>query len=182
MAGQRIGYVLVNTLDQNEIRQLEGQVLDRVFTDKASGRDTSRPELSELLRFARNGDTIVVHSMTGSPGTSMTCVHSSTLKTTFEPDAEWQSEEIANSMPHPVGGWRTWGLAYPSPSIAEPERAGSGYAEQHRPASLRARCPQPIMIILGQPHTEQWAAVGRAVTGTPSSRILPVPSLPYEAI
>ena len=63
MAGQRIGYVRVSTLDQNERRQLEGQVLDRVFTDKASGRDTSRPELTELLRFARDGDTLVVHSM-----------------------------------------------------------------------------------------------------------------------
>jgi hypothetical protein len=63
VAGQRIGYVRVSTLDQNERRQLDGQVLDRVFTDKASGRDTSRPELTELLRFARDGDTVVVHSM-----------------------------------------------------------------------------------------------------------------------
>jgi DNA invertase Pin-like site-specific DNA recombinase len=30
---------------------------------KPPGRDTSRPELTELLRFARNGDTVVVHSM-----------------------------------------------------------------------------------------------------------------------
>jgi DNA invertase Pin-like site-specific DNA recombinase len=45
------------------LRQLEGQVLDRVFTDKASGRDTARPALIELLRFVRNGDTVVVHSM-----------------------------------------------------------------------------------------------------------------------
>ncbi|MDQ0662544.1 DNA invertase Pin-like site-specific DNA recombinase [Arthrobacter ulcerisalmonis] len=63
MAGQRVGYVRVSTLDQNEKRQLEGQVLDRVFIDKASGRDTTRPELAELLRFARDGDTVVVHSM-----------------------------------------------------------------------------------------------------------------------
>jgi predicted site-specific integrase-resolvase len=63
VAGQRIGYVRVSTLDQNEKRQLDGQVLDRVFTDKASGRDTSRPELTELLRFARNLDTVIVHSM-----------------------------------------------------------------------------------------------------------------------
>jgi DNA invertase Pin-like site-specific DNA recombinase len=61
VAGQRIGYVRVSTLDQNEKRQLDGQILDRVFTDKASGRDTSRPELAELLRFARDGDTVVVH-------------------------------------------------------------------------------------------------------------------------
>ncbi|WP_139004028.1 recombinase family protein [Arthrobacter crystallopoietes] len=63
MAGQRIGYVRVSTLDQNEQRQLEGQVLDRVFTDKASGRDIARPQLVELVRFARDGDTVVVHSM-----------------------------------------------------------------------------------------------------------------------
>lgn len=63
MNGQRIGYVRVSTLDQNEVRQLEGHVLDRVFTDKASGRDTARPQLTELLRFVRDGDTVVVHSM-----------------------------------------------------------------------------------------------------------------------
>jgi DNA invertase Pin-like site-specific DNA recombinase len=61
--GQRIGYVRVNTLDQNERRQLEGEVLDRLFTYKASGRDTARPQLNELLRFVRDGDTVVVHSM-----------------------------------------------------------------------------------------------------------------------
>ena len=63
MNGQRIGYVRVSTMDQNEKRQLDGQILDRVFTDKASGRDTARPQLAELLRFARDGDTLVVHSM-----------------------------------------------------------------------------------------------------------------------
>jgi hypothetical protein len=63
VAGQRVGYVRVSTLDQNEKRQLEGQLLDRVVTDKASGRDTARPQLTELLRFAREGDTVVVHSM-----------------------------------------------------------------------------------------------------------------------
>ncbi len=63
MAGQRIGYVRVSTLDQNEQRQLEGQALDRVFIDKASGRDIARPQLSELVRFARDGDAVLVHSM-----------------------------------------------------------------------------------------------------------------------
>lgn len=63
MAGQRIGYVRVSTLDQNEKRHLEGQVLDRVFTDKASGGDTARPELTELLLFGRDRDTVVIHRM-----------------------------------------------------------------------------------------------------------------------
>jgi hypothetical protein len=78
MFGQRIGYVRVSTLDQNQKRQLEGQVQDRVFTDKASGRDTARPQLTELLRFARDDDTVIVHrAWTDWPAISTICAHSS---------------------------------------------------------------------------------------------------------
>ena len=37
--------------------------MDRVFTDKASGKDTKCPGLDWLLAFVREGDTVVVHSM-----------------------------------------------------------------------------------------------------------------------
>jgi hypothetical protein len=37
--------------------------VDRLFTDKASGKDSQRPQLDALLSFAREGDTVVVHSM-----------------------------------------------------------------------------------------------------------------------
>lgn len=63
MIGQRIGYVRVSSFDQNPERQLEQLAVDRVFTDRASGRDTRRPELERLLAFVREGDTVVVHSM-----------------------------------------------------------------------------------------------------------------------
>ena len=63
MKGQRIGYVRVSTFDQNVDRQLDGQSLDRIFTDKASGKDINRPELDAMLAVAREGDTVVVHSM-----------------------------------------------------------------------------------------------------------------------
>ena len=63
MAGQRVGYVRVSTLDQRTDRQLDGVELDRVFTDKASGKDVVRPQLDALLAFVRDGDTVVVHSM-----------------------------------------------------------------------------------------------------------------------
>uniref|UniRef100_UPI0020CB2C1F recombinase family protein n=1 Tax=Salmonella enterica TaxID=28901 RepID=UPI0020CB2C1F len=43
MQGQRIGYVRVSSFDQNPERQLEGVQVARVFTDKASGKDTQRP-------------------------------------------------------------------------------------------------------------------------------------------
>jgi len=63
MKGQRIGYVRVSAFDQNVDRQLDGVTLDRVFTDKASGKDVNRPQLEAMLSFIREGDTVVVHSM-----------------------------------------------------------------------------------------------------------------------
>lgn len=63
MRGQRIGYIRVSSYDQNPDRQLEHVQVEKVFTDKASGKDTQRPQLDALLSFAREGDTVVVHSM-----------------------------------------------------------------------------------------------------------------------
>jgi DNA invertase Pin-like site-specific DNA recombinase len=63
MDGQRIGYVRVSSFDQNPDRQLEAVSVTRTYTDKASGKDTRRPELDRLLTYVRDGDTVVVHSM-----------------------------------------------------------------------------------------------------------------------
>jgi DNA invertase Pin-like site-specific DNA recombinase len=63
MNGQRIGYIRVSTLDQHTERQLEGIEVDQTFTDKASGKDTKRPQLDQLMGFVRSGDTVFVHSM-----------------------------------------------------------------------------------------------------------------------
>jgi len=63
MKGQTVGYIRVSTFEQNTDRQLEGVQLDKVFTDKASGKDTKRPELELLIQYVREGDTVVVHSM-----------------------------------------------------------------------------------------------------------------------
>ncbi|MFC4161712.1 recombinase family protein [Chitinimonas lacunae] len=58
-----MGYVRVSSFDQNPERQLEHVQVDKVFTDKASGKDTQRTQLDALLGFVREGDTVVVHSM-----------------------------------------------------------------------------------------------------------------------
>jgi DNA invertase Pin-like site-specific DNA recombinase len=60
---KRVGYIRVSSLDQNTERQLDGQDLDKVFTDKASGKDTKRPQLQAALDYLREGDILVVHSM-----------------------------------------------------------------------------------------------------------------------
>jgi DNA invertase Pin-like site-specific DNA recombinase len=60
----RIGYIRVSSIDQNTDRQLDGEALTVTFTDKASGKDTDRPQLQAML--AGNwpvGSVVVVHSM-----------------------------------------------------------------------------------------------------------------------
>src|SRR5687767_9599048 len=63
MVGQHIGYIRVSTIDQNTERQLDGIELDKTFTDKASGKDTKRPQLELMMSFVRSGDTVIIHSM-----------------------------------------------------------------------------------------------------------------------
>jgi DNA invertase Pin-like site-specific DNA recombinase len=59
----RVGYVRVSSIDQNTVRQLDGIAVERTFTDQASGKNTLRPQLDQMLAFVRDGDTVTVHSM-----------------------------------------------------------------------------------------------------------------------
>src|ERR1700727_3522978 len=61
--GQQVGYLRVSSLEQDEIRQLEGLALDRTFTDRASGKDAKRPQLEAMQNFVREGDRVYCHSM-----------------------------------------------------------------------------------------------------------------------
>lgn len=63
MKGQLIGYVRVSSIEQNEVRQLEGLNLDHIFSDKASAKDIDRPGLKAMLSYIRRGDELYVHSM-----------------------------------------------------------------------------------------------------------------------
>ncbi|WLQ34370.1 recombinase family protein [Streptomyces castrisilvae] len=62
-AGHLIGYARVSTDDQEA--QLQHDALTdaecaRIFTDKASGKNTDRPELAAVLDYVRPGDTLCV--------------------------------------------------------------------------------------------------------------------------
>lgn len=58
-----MGYIRVSTVDQHTDRQLVEVSVDRTFTDMASGKDTERPKLAQMVAYVRSGDTVVVHSM-----------------------------------------------------------------------------------------------------------------------
>lgn len=61
--GKNIAYVRVSTLEQNEARQREALQkfnIDKWFIEKASGKDTKRPKLQEMLEYVREDDTVYV--------------------------------------------------------------------------------------------------------------------------
>jgi len=61
--GRAIGYIRVSSIDQNTDRQLSEIKLDLEYTDKVSGKDRNRPELTNMLKAVTVGDTVHVHSM-----------------------------------------------------------------------------------------------------------------------
>ena len=57
----KIGYARVSSKEQNLDRQLEAlQDVSKVFSDKASGQSTERPQLQAMLTYLREGDIVVV--------------------------------------------------------------------------------------------------------------------------
>ena len=60
------GYARVSTADQNLNRQkdaLNKYGIDRLYCEKMSGTKKNRPELDAMLRELRDGDTVVIESL-----------------------------------------------------------------------------------------------------------------------
>ena len=61
--GKNVAYVRVSIVEQNEARQREALKeydIDRWIIEKASGKDTKRPELQAMLDYIREDDTVYV--------------------------------------------------------------------------------------------------------------------------
>lgn len=62
----KIGYVRVSTQEQNTIRQevlMHSLGVDQLYIDRASGKSADRPELRKMLTYVRQGDTVIVESI-----------------------------------------------------------------------------------------------------------------------
>lgn len=62
----KVGYVRVSSLTQNTARQevlMKELGVERIFIDRQSGKDTSRPELKRMMDFVREGDVVIVESI-----------------------------------------------------------------------------------------------------------------------
>jgi len=61
-----VAYLRVSSVDQNLARQEEAMKdinLNKIFTEKASAKDTLRPVLQDCLSYCREGDALHVHSI-----------------------------------------------------------------------------------------------------------------------
>lgn len=57
----KVFYARCSTVEQNEARQIQTAAeigADKVFLDKASGKNIDRPELKKMMEFVREGDTL----------------------------------------------------------------------------------------------------------------------------
>jgi len=62
----KIGYVRISTQEQNTIRQeiiMQSLGVEQLYIDKASGKSADRPELRKMLAYVRQGDTVIVESI-----------------------------------------------------------------------------------------------------------------------
>ena len=62
----RVGYMRVSTKDQLLDRQemlMEEAKVDKLYMEKVSGKNTNRPELQKMMSFVREGDVVIVESI-----------------------------------------------------------------------------------------------------------------------
>ena len=62
----KIGYIRISTTDQNTARQevlMKELGVEQVYIDRMSGKNTDRPELKRMLSFVREGDVVIVESI-----------------------------------------------------------------------------------------------------------------------
>ena len=62
----KIGYVRTSTAEQNTARQevlMKELGVDQVYIDRMSGKSLNRPELKQMMEYVREGDTVIVESI-----------------------------------------------------------------------------------------------------------------------
>lgn len=62
----KIGYIRVSTQEQNTIRQevlMEKLGVEEVYIDRISGKNANRPALKNMMEFVRQGDVVIVESI-----------------------------------------------------------------------------------------------------------------------
>lgn len=122
----------------------------REMLTEASGRDLLETG-GVLLGWRNRADVVVSHVVGPGPGAQ----HE---RTTFHPDSAWQDERIAELYEFSgrrleyLGDWHTHPGGRPWPSRRDERTL------RHIAASAEARCPDPVMVILGSATADEASA------------------------
>ena len=143
----KIGYIRVSTEEQNPARQqalLRELGVDEIFLDKASGKDTARPELNRMLNYIRKGDTVIVESISRFARNTRDLLE--LVEQLTSKQVEFVSKKEAIDTTTPTGKFMLTVFA----AVAELEREyilqrqREGIAIAKAQGKYRGRAPQPL--------------------------------------
>lgn len=99
----KVGYVRCSTVEQNEARQMkmmEEHNIEKVFVDKASGKNTDRKEFLAMMAFVRAGDSVTVESISRIARNTRDLLSIVSLLTEKEVEFISLKENIDTTTPH----------------------------------------------------------------------------------
>lgn len=103
MAGEKLAYIRVSTVDQNLEQQkelLSKYGIDKWYEEKASAKDTNRPVLEDMLDYARNGDTIYIRDFSRLARSTQDLLNITTTLKEKGVNLVSDKENIDSSTPH----------------------------------------------------------------------------------
>ena len=145
----RVGYVRVsdergrqNTARQDTIMQQLN--VEKVYTDKASGKDTKRPQLQEMLNFVREGDAVVVESISRLARSTADLLN--IVKTLADKGVEFVSQKESIDTSTPQGKFMLTVFAALSELEREvtAQRRDEGIAAAKARGVYKGRVPIPV--------------------------------------
>ena len=145
-----VAYIRVSTIEQNESRQREaiaGYKMDKIFIEKASGKNMERPQLQTMLEYIREGDTVFVTELSRLGRNTRDLLN--IVQQIKDKGAEFQSIKEKIDTSSPSGKLQLTMLA----AIAEferdmiKERQAEGIAIAKREGKYKGRKPKEILNI-----------------------------------
>ncbi len=143
----KIGYIRVSTEEQNPARQqalLHELGVDEIFIDKASGKNTDRPELQRMMNYVRRGDTAIVESISRFARNTRDLLE--LIEQLTAKEVEFVSQKEAIDTTTPTGKFMLTVFA----AVAELEREyilqrqREGIAIAKAQGKYHGRAPQPL--------------------------------------
>ncbi len=143
----RVGYVRVSTTEQNPARQdelMKSFGVEKVFSEKLSGKDTNRPQFQEMLSFLREGDTLYVESFSRLSRSTQDLLNTVHLLEEKKVSLVSDKEKIDTTTPQGRLVMTVFAAIYQFERENTLERQAEGIAIAKRQGKYKGRKPLPL--------------------------------------